>query len=256
MLELLHAAEEAPAVGLELRLTRTSRADATTLLAQRVTAAAQAREPVAELRELHLHHALLAACVLSEDVEDQRDTVDHVDVEQCFEVALLRGRELVVEDRHVDVVRLGVLGELLRFALADVGGRLRRGPPLQLAVHGLGTRGDGEPRQLVERLGGGFHAAPDCGADEQRTLADHTEVDLGRGEAPPTSRPAWARRARLGDGRCDRSSRRSSDPFAIDLDVEHVGHRAAEADHVAEIDHKIAARNMHRETFVDEVAFT
>ncbi len=65
-----------------------------------VPAAAQARQPVAELRELDLHHALLARRVLGEDVEDQRDAIDDVDLEQLLEVALLRGRELVVEDRR------------------------------------------------------------------------------------------------------------------------------------------------------------
>ena len=71
-----------------------------------VPAAAQARQPVAQLRELDLHHALLARRVLGEDVEDQRDAVDDVDREQLLEVALLRGRELVVEDHDVDVERL------------------------------------------------------------------------------------------------------------------------------------------------------
>ena len=105
-LELLHAAQQAPAIDLELGLARTAGADARTLLAQLETAAAQARQPVAQLRELDLHRALLARRVLGEDVEDQRDAIDDVDREQLLEVALLRGRELVVEDHDVDVERL------------------------------------------------------------------------------------------------------------------------------------------------------
>ena len=49
------------------------------LLRQLDAPAAQARQPVAQLRELDLHHALLAHRVLGEDVEDQRDAVDDVD---------------------------------------------------------------------------------------------------------------------------------------------------------------------------------
>ena len=54
-------------------------ADAGALLAELRAAAAQAGQAVAELRELDLHHALLARRVLGEDVEDQRDAVDDVD---------------------------------------------------------------------------------------------------------------------------------------------------------------------------------
>ena len=83
-----------------------------TLLAELVAATAQAGQAVAQLGELDLHHALLAARVLGEDVEDQRDPVDDVDVEELLEVALLRRGELVVEDDEVDVERVGELLQL------------------------------------------------------------------------------------------------------------------------------------------------
>ena len=90
-------------------------------LRERRPAAAQAGQAVAELRELDLHHALLARGVLGEDVEDQRDAVDDVAFEQLLQVALLGRGELVVEDHDVDVERLGELAQLLGLALADVG---------------------------------------------------------------------------------------------------------------------------------------
>ncbi len=80
----MDAAQQTPAVDLELRLAGTSRADAGTLLAQLGAPAAQARQPVAQLRELDLHRAVLARRVLGEDVEDQRDAVDDVDLEQVL----------------------------------------------------------------------------------------------------------------------------------------------------------------------------
>ena len=157
-LEPRDARLDAPAVDLELRLTGTAvadesaaRATARALLAELLAAAAQAREAVAELRELHLHHALLAARVLGEDVEDQRDAVDDVDLEQLLEVALLRGRELVVEHDEVDVERLGELLQLLRLARADVGGGVGRVAPLQHELDRIGARGVDEERELVER---------------------------------------------------------------------------------------------------------
>ena len=81
--ETLDPAEQPPPIDLELRLTRAAGADATTLLAELGTATAQAREAVTKLRELDLHRTVLAGRVLGEDVEDQRDAVDDVDVEQA-----------------------------------------------------------------------------------------------------------------------------------------------------------------------------
>ena len=69
---------DAPAVDLELGLTGTAGPDAAALLGQLDAPAPQAGQPVAQLRELDLHHALLARRVLGEDVEDQRDAVDDV----------------------------------------------------------------------------------------------------------------------------------------------------------------------------------
>ena len=41
--------------------------------------------------------------MLSEDVEDERDSIDDVDREELLEVALLRRCQLVVEDHDVEV---------------------------------------------------------------------------------------------------------------------------------------------------------
>ena len=78
-----------PPVDLELGLAGPAGPDATTLLRELGSLAPQPREAVAELGELDLDHALLARGVLGEDVEDQRDPVDDVDLEELLEVALL-----------------------------------------------------------------------------------------------------------------------------------------------------------------------
>ena len=156
LLEPADAFEDPPAVDLELRLTRTAgptsppRAPAGTLLAELLAAAAQTRQAVAELRELDLHHALLAVRVLGEDVEDQRDAVDDVAREQLLEVALLRGRELVVEDHEVDVERVRELAQLLGLARADVGRGIGTVAPLEHELDRFGARGVDEQRELVE----------------------------------------------------------------------------------------------------------
>ena len=80
----------------------------------------------------------------------ERDAIDDVDREQLLEVALLRGRELVVEDDDVDVERLRDRLELLGLALADVGRGVGGAPALQLGVDRLGAGGVGEQRELLE----------------------------------------------------------------------------------------------------------
>src|SRR5581483_9418681 len=77
-LQFLHPPQDPAAVDFELRLTGAAGADARALLAQLQAAAAQARQPVAQLREFHLHAPFLGRRVLGEDVEDQRDAVDDV----------------------------------------------------------------------------------------------------------------------------------------------------------------------------------
>ena len=88
--------------------------------------------------------------MLGEDVEDERDTVDDVAREQALEVALLRGREFVVEHDDVDVERLAELAQLLGLALPDVGRGVGRRTPLQGDMNRLGPGGLGEERELEQ----------------------------------------------------------------------------------------------------------
>jgi len=85
--------------------------------------------------------------VLGEDVEDEGDAIDDVDREQLLEVALLRGRELVVEDHDVDVERLPAarISSALPFPMYVAGSGVRR---VATRHDRLGARGIGEQREL------------------------------------------------------------------------------------------------------------
>src|SRR6185369_8982567 len=103
-------ADAAP-IGLDLRLTRTAQADAAvapTAPAAAAALAGQGRAPapqpgqeVLQLGQLDLGLALVAFRVLGEDVEDQRGTVDDLDVDLVFERTQLGRRELAVADHRV-----------------------------------------------------------------------------------------------------------------------------------------------------------
>ena len=158
-LELGDATLDAATVDLELRLARTAGADAGAarrrhaagLLRQLLAPAAQARQPVAQQRQLDLGLALLARGVLGEDVEDHRGAVDGRAPEQLLEVVLLRRRQLVVEDDRVAVDLEADLAQLLGLALADVVRGVGRVAALHDAGDLVGAGGVDQLRQLVER---------------------------------------------------------------------------------------------------------
>ena len=154
-----------PAVRLELRLTGASRADAAAEPLEVLPHAAHARQVVLELRELDLELSLGGDGVLREDVEDQLGAVDDPRLELVLEQALLRRRELVVDDQHLG---LGVpvrLLQLLELPLADVRAWIGMLAVLDEPRHGLDARGARELLELCE-LAVGIDALREHGQDE------------------------------------------------------------------------------------------
>ena len=58
---------------------------------------------------------------LGENVENERGAVQHLAIEDAFEVAALRGGQFVVEDDGVHVIATALLREFVRLAGADEG---------------------------------------------------------------------------------------------------------------------------------------
>ena len=113
-LEPRHPVAGAPAVDLELLLARSAPTDAARQARERaVGALRQARQPVAQLGELHLQLAVPGPRLLREDVEDQLGAIDHAQVEPIAEVASLGGRQVLIEDHEVHVVLEGSYHQVL-----------------------------------------------------------------------------------------------------------------------------------------------
>jgi hypothetical protein len=119
-LELLHTVANHAAVGLELRLARSARADATAETLEMLPLPHESRQQIRELRELDLQLALRAARALGKDVEDQRRAVDHLDADRLPEIALLDGRERIVRDEEVRAARARKLRHLLHFPATEI----------------------------------------------------------------------------------------------------------------------------------------
>ena len=108
---LLHAA----AVGFQLRFAfAAAHADAAALPRKVAPETRQARQQMLQLRQFDLQFAFARAGALGENIQNQRRAVEHLAVEDFFQVAALRGGKLVVEDDGIDVVLAAELGELAR----------------------------------------------------------------------------------------------------------------------------------------------
>ena len=155
-------AHDASSVDLHLRLAAAEpRADAAALLGEvRALAASEARQSIAQQRELDLRLALLGPGVLAEDVEDHRGAVDRGAAEQAFEVELLGRGELVVEHDGVGVDRETDLLELFGFALADVPRVIGSVAALDEPVDDVGAGGVDQQLELVEAGVDGFVVLP------------------------------------------------------------------------------------------------
>ncbi len=81
-----------PAIGLELRFTRTARADAAAQLRHLNAPSGQPRQHVFQLRQLHLQLAFTGLGMAGKNVEDELRAVNHALVQDAFDVALLRWR--------------------------------------------------------------------------------------------------------------------------------------------------------------------
>ena len=108
--------EELEAEGL-VRVIPTARAARLTL--QVSPGPHQARALVLEPRELHLQLALARAGPPPEDLQDQPRAIHDLAGPGLLQIALLHGRERVVDQDHVEPPRLDHYAELLDLALAE-----------------------------------------------------------------------------------------------------------------------------------------
>ena len=120
-------------VRFKLRFTRSAQADTAFLPFQVSPSPNQTGHQVLELRELHLYLALMAFRTLRENVENQAGSVDHVDMQAFFQIALLRRRKRMIENHQFGTIQMNGLHHFVDFAAADIKRGIRTGT---LACHG------------------------------------------------------------------------------------------------------------------------
>jgi hypothetical protein len=158
-LDVVEAEVDLAAVGLKLGLSRAAGSDAAAKLGHGAASTSEAGELVFELGEFYLKLAFAGLGVAGEDVKDELGAVDDVAGETGFDVAELRGRQVVVEEDERGVGGGDDRNDLFELALADEAGGIGLLAALDESGGDGGTGGSGEFLELrtagVEVEGGG-----------------------------------------------------------------------------------------------------
>ncbi len=142
----------APAVGFELGFAGASGSDAAAQPRHRRAVPAQPRQQIVQLRQFHLQLAFPGARAPGENIQDQLGPVQHLHLQRALQIALLRGRQIAVENDDAGLVKMNLALELLHLAGADQSGRIRACAALNLAFGDLGAGAQGQSLQLFEGL--------------------------------------------------------------------------------------------------------
>ena len=107
LFDVADAAVDFAAVGFKLGFAGSAGADAAAKLRHLNAAPGKARQHVMQLRELHLQLAFTGARVARKNIENELSAVDHAALHDSFDIALLRGGEIVIEEKKIGVHRCG-----------------------------------------------------------------------------------------------------------------------------------------------------
>ena len=141
---------DAAAIGFELGFAGPACADASAQTRHPGAVACQARQQIPELCQFHLQPAFPGTRAAGEDVEDQLCAVDDLGVERLFQIALLRGCELVIRDHEVSRQRLHHGRQLLDLAGSDQRSSVGHGPGLRYTLDDIGIGAQRESRELIQ----------------------------------------------------------------------------------------------------------
>src|SRR5215469_8759154 len=105
LLDVTNAASNFSPIGLELGFTRTTRADSAPELGHLDAASRKARQHVVQLGKFDLQLTFTSARMSRKNVEDELRAVDDTPLNQLFNIALLRGTEIVIKKKNIGVHR-------------------------------------------------------------------------------------------------------------------------------------------------------
>ncbi len=105
-----------------------------------------------KLGQFDLELAFARAGALREDIQDERGAVEDFALEDLFQVAALGRRQFVVENHGIDILLAAGVGEFIRLAAADEGGRDGHFELLRAAADDVAAGGRGQFAQLSQGI--------------------------------------------------------------------------------------------------------
>ena len=140
-----------PSVGLDLRLAgATEKAEAAALPFKVGPRAHEAALLVDEMGELDLQAPFPGSRPLAEDLENEPGAVEHLDVPGGLEIALLHGRERVIDDHELCILGTDQAGKLFDLARAEQCRRFRLRHGHDPACPHVEIDGSGKAHRLLE----------------------------------------------------------------------------------------------------------
>jgi hypothetical protein len=107
---------------------------------------------MSQLRQLNLQFAFLGPGALGENIENQGSPVEHLAIEDQFQVAALGGRKLIIENNRIDVLLPAFARELVGFAGANERSSHWRIEFLDAIPDDLTSRGRGQFMEFGEGI--------------------------------------------------------------------------------------------------------
>ena len=104
------------------------------------------------MRQFHLQLAFTCPGVAGKNVQDELCAVDHTCLDHLLDIALLRGRQIVIEKDQIRRYGSRGSGNLLKLAPPDQRGRIGSIAALKKLANHLGAGARRQRAQLVERL--------------------------------------------------------------------------------------------------------
>lgn len=109
-----------PAVRLQLGFSWSTQADPALLTLQVRPATHQPCCQMLQLSQFDLQLAFMTLGTLGKNIQDQGAAIDHPATEHLFQIALLTGRQLMIEHDNVRLMQPGRLADFLCLALAGI----------------------------------------------------------------------------------------------------------------------------------------
>ena len=116
------------------------------------TLARQPRQHVFKLRQFYLQTTFRGSCTAGKDIQNQLRAVNHANASRRFQIALLRGRQFVVNNDDPGFSRLGHFFQFGNFAAAQQRGRSGFRTYLKQLRNNFRTSRRRQFRQFAKRL--------------------------------------------------------------------------------------------------------